>query len=140
MKVINVLVVLCAVVFASVSFAGQTQPAPVDVDLDNRTASGDMLTARFDDDDDVYIGCGIRKFDLGGVGSEFQFGFCQAEDSEGEVAFCTTESVHLLDAMTATSDYSYVTFSWDEDGVCTRIGFSTQSFYLPSKKTKKKKK
>jgi len=140
MKVINVLVVFCTLFFASVSFAGQTQPAPVDVDLDNRTASGDMLTARFDDGDDVFIGCGIRKFDFGGVSGEFQFGFCQAEDSEGERAFCTTESLHLLDAMQATSDYSFVTFSWDEDDICTRIGFSTQSFYLPSKKNKKKKK
>lgn len=130
MKFVNMLIVLCTMVFASIALAGQTQPAEVDVDLDDRAAHGDMLSARLDPDDDVFIGCGIRVFD-DGAGGTFEFGFCQAEDNEGERAFCNTDSPGLLGAMKATADYSFVTFSWDVDGICTRIGFSTQSFYLP---------
>ena len=37
----------------------------------------------------------------------------------------------LLDAIKATADFSFVTFSWNEAGQCIRIGFSTQSFYIP---------
>ena len=56
---------------------------------------------------------------------------CQAGDEEGDEATCFSEDAELLDMMRATGDYSFVTFSWNEDGDCTRIGFSTQSFYLP---------
>jgi hypothetical protein len=31
-----------------------------------------------------------------------------------------------------------VTFSWNDQGECTRIGFSTQSFYLPEFAKKQK--
>jgi len=133
MKFIKILTVFCALTYALVAHAGQSQPAEVAVDLTNLTASGDMLSARIDRDDDVFIGCGIRVFD-DGAGGTFEFGFCQAEDNEGERAFCNTDSPGLLGAMKATSDYSFVTFSWDADGICTRIGFSTQSFYLPNRR------
>ena len=132
MKILTKLVVVAVAVFTSIAFAGFTQPAEVDVDLINLAAHGDMRTARLDDDNDVYIGCGIRSFD-DGAGGTTGFGFCQAEDSEGDVAFCNTDNQELLDVMKATSDFSFITFSWNEDGVCTRIGFSTQSFYLPKK-------
>ena len=37
--------------------------------------------------------------------------------------------------MRVGSSYGFVTFSWDDDGAgnltCNRVGFSTQSFYLP---------
>jgi hypothetical protein len=36
--------------------------------------------------------------------------------------------------MRSTADFSFITFSWTDDGAgnltCTRIGHSTQSFYL----------
>ena len=37
----------------------------------------------------------------------------------------------LVITMAATADFSFITFNWDENDECTRIGFSTQSFYLP---------
>jgi hypothetical protein len=38
--------------------------------------------------------------------------------------------------MRATSAFAYIDFSWDEDGNCTRVRYSTQSFYLPRFTTK----
>ena len=114
-----------------VAYAGFTQPAPVDVDLVNMMASGDQWTARTADNDVDLIGCGIRVFS-DGMGGTFQFGFCQATDSAGESGFCSTQDAGLLDAMKATSAFAFITFSWDANDECTRIGFSTQSFYLPN--------
>ena len=69
-----------------------------------------------------------------GAGGAIAFGFCQAEDADGERAFCNTDNEDLLDAIEASADYGYVTFTWDEKtGQCTRIGFSNQSFYVPPK-------
>ena len=121
---------------AGAAYAGLIQPAPVTIDLDNRIASGDMLTARVSKNDFELIGCGIRQID-NGVNPPFSFGFCQATDSDEQIAFCSTLNDNLLDVMKASSAYSFVTFSWNENDECTRIGFSTQSFYLPNKKADK---
>jgi hypothetical protein len=119
----------CLALVSSVAVAGQAQPAAVEVDLVNMSAHGDMRTARNDKDKDVFIGCGVRT--LVGGAEPFYFGFCQAEDAEGERIVCSTLDPDLLFAMNATADNSFVTFSWNEVDECTRIGFSTQSFYLP---------
>ena len=116
---------------AGMAFAGLVQPAAVVVDEDNMQAFGDQATARFSDNDVEFIGCGIRVLE-DGVGGVFSFGFCQASDSEEVDAFCTTLNADLLDAMKATSAFSFITFAWNEDEECTQIGFSTQSFYLPN--------
>ncbi|NNL94384.1 MAG: hypothetical protein HKO64_02050 [Xanthomonadales bacterium] len=120
---------------ASLAVAGLTQPQVVDVDLTALFAQGDQWTARTASNDTEFIGCGVRKFD-DGAGGATAFGFCQAEDADGERAFCNTANEDLLDAMEATSSFAYITFNWNEDGECTRIGNSTQSFYLPNLKTK----
>jgi len=134
MKPRNVLIFAILVLVSSVAAAGFTQPQVVDVDLDNMTAIGDMHTARLADNEVELIGCGIRVFD-DGLGGEFSFGFCQATDADEEQVLCTTFSQYLVDAIATSSDFSFVTFSWDENDECRRVGFSTQSFYLP--KTKK---
>ncbi len=119
-----------AVAISGAAIAGSVQPFPVDVDLTTRIANGDMVTARYSANDNEFIGCGIRKFD-DGAGGATAFGFCQAEDADGERGFCNTANEDLLDAISSSAAFSFVTFSWDEDGNCTRIGFSNQSFYLP---------
>lgn len=112
------------------AIAGSVQPFPVDVDLTTRIANGDMVTARYSANDNEFIGCGIRKFD-DGAGGATAFGFCQAEDADGERIICNTDNAELLDAISSSAAFSFVTFSWNEDDRCTRIGFSNQSFYLP---------
>ena len=118
---------------SSATWAGFYQPAPVIVDLDNQFAQGDMTTAANTNTDVELIGCGTRTLDIGG-GAVFRFGFCQATDSDGNNAVCRTQNPALLDAMNAINDRSFLTFSWSDDGngnlTCTRIGSSTQSFYL----------
>lgn len=124
---------LAATLLGGAAFAGYVQPFPVDVDLASQIASGDQVTARYSDNKIEHIGCGIRKIS-DGAGGVFSFGFCQAEDRDGEEAFCNTDDAALLDAISSSGDFGFITFSWDEKTeTCTRIGFSNQSFYLPKK-------
>lgn len=136
MKIRHILAASALTIMAGVAYAGFVQPAPVEVDLVNFFAQGDQLTARASAGDTEFIGCGSRTFD-DGLGASFKFGFCQAEDADGDSVTCFTENPVLLDAMRSTSDYAFITFSWRDDGAggaeCTRVGHSTQSFYLPKK-------
>jgi hypothetical protein len=140
MKVKYLLSTVAMTVLAGTAYAGLNQPAVVTVDLVNMFASGDQLTARTADNDVEFIGCGIRIFDDGG--NAFTFGFCQAGDSAEAEITCFTQNPELLAAMRSTSAYSFISFSWQDDGgggaECTRIGFSTQSFYLPDPNIKPK--
>ena len=130
------------VLLSSMVFAGLVQPAPVMVTVNTDLsgfAQGDMATARFSASDLEMIGCGIRAID-DGAGGVFDFGFCQAimddGSAEGLSVFCSTQRSDLLDTMKSTSDFSFVTFAWNAAGECTRVGFSTQSFYIPDSKAK----
>lgn len=134
--------VLSLLLFSSMTLAGYLQPAPVEVTLNpdgSGSATGDMISARFSDNDVEFIGCGIRAFD-DGAGGVFYFGFCQAADSTDLHGFCSTQRSDLLDAVKSISDYSFITFSWNAAGECTLIGNSTQSFYIPELTDKNKKK
>ena len=126
-----------ALAMSGAANAGYVQPFPVDVDLANNIASGDQVSARDDKDKDVFIGCGVRSISVPG-GASFRFGFCQAEDSDGERVLCNTQDPQLLDEMRANTTYGWISFSFQDDGAggftCTRVGFSTQSFYLPKVK------
>ena len=136
MKIRNLLSITALTLMAGVTFAGLVQPAAVIVDLDNEFAQGDQWTARISKNDVEFIGCGIRLFDFGS--GSFEFGFCQAADSDDVSIFCSTQNADLISAIRATSAFAFVTFSLDVNGECTRIGFSTQSFYLPNFTTKGK--
>lgn len=122
--------------------AGFTQPAPVIIELAedglSGLASGDMLSARDSANPFEFIGCGVRAFETG-PDTAFYQGFCQAGLVDGETYTCFTNNKALIDGIQSIADNSFVTFSWieDEDGArtCTRIGSSTQSFYLPKVKS-----
>lgn len=133
MKVKMLIAGLSFMAIASLALAGYVQPAPVTISINpdgSGTATGDMVTARFSDNDVEHIGCGVRLYKFAD-GTFFNYGFCQAEDADGVDAFCSTEDEDLLDIMKATADYSFITFGWNADEECTNIGFSTQSFYIP---------
>ncbi|MEZ5894318.1 MAG: hypothetical protein R3C58_14390 [Parvularculaceae bacterium] len=128
-RALSIGVVAIATFAATTAFAGLVAPQPVDVDLTNRLAAGDMLSARYADNKVEYIGCGVRKrVTASGIVAN---GFCQAQDAKEEQFTCFTTNIDLLDVIEASGDYSYIVFTWNEDGECTRIGFSNQSFYLP---------
>ena len=136
MKLANLMTAAAFVLVSSTALAGYTQPAPVDVDIDAMMAQGDMFTARGAEEPNVFIGCGVRNID-DGAGGIFNYGFCQAEDAEGDHVLCTTFNSALVDAIASTSDYAFLTFYWVDDGSgnleCNYVGSSTQSFYLPKK-------
>ena len=116
------------------AFAGQASPVVVDVDLDNMFAQGDMITARTSKDDEVFIGCGTRNFETSPGGPLFSWAFCQARDTDGDAATCFTTNPELVKTIDAINSDSFITYGWTDDGAgnltCTRMGFSTQSFYL----------
>ena len=137
MKIKQLLITIVFAVLSANVYAGLTQPAEVTIDLVNRFAQGDMLTARSSDNDFTMIGCGIRKIGFSPT-ETISFGFCQANSGEEGGSFtCFTQNADILAGINAISDYSFITFAWDENDECTRIGNSTQSFYLPDLKEKK---
>ena len=117
---------------SSAAMAGAVQPVAVDVELTHRVATGDMVTARYSQNDTEAIGCGIRKFS-DGAGGIFEFAFCSAEDRGGERISCNTFDPALIDTVSSSTAFSFVFFGWDEAGACNAIGFSNQSVYLPKK-------
>jgi hypothetical protein len=89
-----------------------------------------MATARFSKNKVELIGCGVRRLP-DGVGGVFLFVFCQATTADEVAGFCSTDDPILAEGVSALSDNSFITFSWDADGTCRSIGSSTQSFYIP---------
>jgi len=94
-------------------------------------AQGNMVAARYSDNDVEEIGWGIR---ISAVGTSF--GFCQATTADGENVVCLTTDPVLIDAIDFVDDYSFILYEWTEDltlgnFTCTSIGVSTQSYYLP---------
>jgi hypothetical protein len=126
---VKILVTALFALFSLAAFAGLHAPVALLIDLDNRFAQGDMLTAANSVNSDELIGCGVRSFDGG-----YRFGFCQASDDDGNSVACFTEDNTLVDTIQGIADHSYIQFSWDDDGAdnltCTAIGVSTQSFYI----------
>lgn len=130
MKIKKTMTAIATLLLSSLAFGGAVVDAPVDVDLDNNFAFGNMASARFSDNDVELIGCGVRYID-DGAGGIFVFGFCQATDAAGESLFCSTENPDLLEAIKSIVDFSFITFAANGIGECTRIGNSAQSIYIP---------
>ena len=119
---------------SAAAMAGLVQPAPVEITTNedgSGYAWGDLVTARYSDNDVEVIGCGVRRSD---AGDEFTLlAFCQATTADNVRVACFTDDSRLIESLAALNVYSYVSFSWDADLVCTSISTSTNSFYLPTK-------
>jgi hypothetical protein len=136
MKTLRPMFAVALALITAPAVAGSSQPQPVTISTDTRTAAGDMLTARTSDNPFEYIGCGVRTFVDGGT--TLRTGFCQAGISETQTVQCFTEDPALVETMAAGNDFSFVIFRWDTNNECIAIGFSTQSFYLSDPKAIKK--
>ncbi len=119
--------------------AGFTSDVPVTIDNENNLAYGNMVSARFSDNSEELIGCGVRNYAFSD-GFEYSWGFCQARIDAETSKICSTTNPALLDKMSNINDFSYISFGWDENDECTNVGFSTQSQYIPEFKDKKEKK
>lgn len=133
MKLDQLLLGAVLALVGGVAAAGAYRPAPLTIDLDGKVAIGDMYSARLSDNKNAYIGCGIRSPAPG-----VTFAFCQAnlgplldDGSAPESVLCYTEDPSAIATIGAMDDFSYVSFTWDDNGNCTSVGNSTQSFYLP---------
>lgn len=128
MKLQQVMVGTALMLIGGVAAGGRYSPAPVTIDWDDQVATGDMYAARLSDDPDMFIGCGIRSPVAG-----YTFAFCQANvgPDDDQLVQCFTEDPAHVAAVGAMDDFSWVSFRWDDDGNCTSVGNSTQSFYLP---------
>jgi len=136
MQIKNIFILLALLLLSVTVYAGYAQSVPVTIDYHagGGSAQGDMISARNSDNEFEFIGCGIRAFD-NGVGGVYGWGFCQAALEEGgEVACFVNDNPALMEGIRILADSSFITFGWDDDGAggltCTRIGASTQSFYL----------
>ncbi len=76
MKTITFLLMILTSFFSLSTFAGLSQPADVIVDMENMSAQGDMISARYSKSDFTFIGCGIRRTVVGE--DVFTFGFWEA--------------------------------------------------------------
>lgn len=142
MKLKRLFAAATLVLASSMVFAGLIVDSDVEVTINSDlsgTAIGSMSSARFSNNHIESIGCGVRTFG-DSAGGSFSFGFCRAVmddgSAEGLAGVCFTDSGDLLETMRAVADYSFITFSWDAEGECTRVGYSTQSFYIPKSKAK----
>ncbi len=115
---------------STIANGGLYAPAPVEVDVENGTALGDVYTARFSQNALEFIGCGVR-FGVDDAGEATTFGFCQASDAQGTLLSCISVDRELLDAIRSISAFSFISFAVNELGECTSIGNSSQSIYLP---------
>jgi len=131
MKKLLRLVVALSVLLSATAFAGAINQLPVVIDLDNLSAEGDQWTARNSKNSVEQIGCGVDTFSDPGGAFTFTFGFCQATDADGVYIVCTTFDPSLLETMRATTAFAFIEFDWEENGTCTHVKYSTQSWYLP---------
>ena len=135
MKTKNVLWLGALALCSAAAFAGLKSSVPVTVTVNadaSGTAAGNFTTARFSANDVEMIGCGYRV--LATPTGPSRFGFCQARTAAGVNGFCNLDSTTLPEiyaVVSGISDYSYVSFSWNAAGICTRVQVSTQSFYIP---------
>jgi hypothetical protein len=123
---------LGAMTLGSAAMAGMTSTVPVEVLLNadaSGQAQGSMPSARFSANTVEFVGCGVR-YSISGT-TVSRYGWCQATNSAGVYAFCSVTNNDLLNAVADLNDYSFIIFAWNAAGVCTRIGLSTQSFYIP---------
>lgn len=123
-KLLAVLLVMCV---PSMVLAGATRDLPVTINFDAKLAQGNMVTARFAKNKIELIGCGSFS-----NASGFVVGFCQARDSSDAFIICFTEDPVLVDAIRAHADFSFIRFTWNDDGQCMSIRNSTISFYIPN--------
>lgn len=124
--------------FSMSTLAGSSIDSPVEIDMEAKSALGNMKTARFSSNEFEQIGCGTRTIGATETDPAFSWGFCQAQVAEGESVICFAyDNPELVDQMKSLASFSFITFRWDDEGNCTYIGTSTQSQYIPSKKFKK---
>lgn len=131
MKVARLLLAAAMLLMSSFAFAGAFEIAPVTINDFGATgeAYGNLLGARFSDNDNEWIGCAVA------YGDDGPYAYCEASlvaDDDGNV-YCVTEDSSMIDMIASINIFSYVYFRWDSAGDCTHVTVATRSLYIPQK-------
>jgi hypothetical protein len=95
------------------------------VNVTGKAAAGGVTMARRTPDAVQYLTCGSAKF-VGGVAS----GNCYARDKNYAAGFCTTQDPEMISVIKSINPSSYVSFAWDDAGVCRYVTVSNSSFAI----------
>jgi len=135
MNFVRLLLSAAMLLMSSVAFAGMFKIDPVTIfDYgDTGRAGGNLIAARFSDNDYERIGCAV------GNGDDGAYAYCEASlvaDDDGGV-YCITYDPSMIDTIASIDTLSYVYFEWKYDGVganlCTHVTVATRSIHIPAK-------
>lgn len=115
-----------ALVLASTTLtasAGLRVTSPVWVDPQERIVMGTLADTRATADNVQYVTCVTGAL---GIGS------CGAVDAKGRRAACSTMNPDHIATIRSLTQHSFISFSWDESGVCTLIQVQNGSWSLPA--------
>jgi hypothetical protein len=101
---------------------GTARKLPLSIDLTGRRASGSVMGLRAANDRGIWIQCAI----------DTPRGYATCIASSGSTTgVCTTTDPAFFPAIHMINKSSYIEFSWDADGNCTRIFVRNGSQFLP---------
>lgn len=99
--------------------AGMIQDQAVTIDDADHSATGSLGFVHNSSDRVQYIGCRLG-FNLGGR--------CFARNTAGVTQACFTRDPEIMATIGALNGDSYLTFKWDQNGACTAVYVSIESF------------
>ena len=112
----------------AVAHAGESASAEVEVNLVQRRASGDLVTARYEANAGVKIQCAVNVF-AGGVKNAA----CLAVDAAGNsITTNNTLNADMIAAINGISDHSFISFAWDAGNNLTRVTVIKSSIFTPA--------
>ena len=135
MNSVRLLLSAAILLVSSFAYAGAFKIAPVTIFDNGETgnAGGNLIAARFSDNEYERIGCAVASGDNG------PYAYCEASldaDDDGGV-YCITYDASMINAIASINTLSYVYFEWKFDGVnknlCTHVTVATRSIHIPSK-------
>lgn len=115
---------------AGVALGGTVVGAPVKIVDDETgagTVTGSMHSARNSANTVEYIACFLQA----NSGMQVPFGYCTARNAAGVYRTCALET-GMIEAVKSIAAYSYIRFTYDDEGTCTSLQVSQSSIYLPA--------
>jgi hypothetical protein len=111
----------------ALAHAGETASAEVEVNLVQRRASGDLVTARYEANAGVKIQCAVNVL-AGGKSAA-----CLAVDAAGNsITTNNTANADMIAAINGISDHSFISFAWDAGNNLTRVTVIKSSIFTPA--------
>lgn len=129
MKLIRLLL-SATLLLSFTAYAGLFKIDPVTIvgDEEAGRASGNLIAARFSENEYERIGCAVAYRE------DKQFAYCEASLEPGDESgvYCVTEDPVVIDTIASINTFSYVYFAW-ESGKCTEVTVATRSIHIPAK-------